>query len=350
MKKQNRDYHLFLFLSTFSRGLIESFSLVLLYKKSFSLQSILIFLFLTYLFGMVASYFSLIFSKKVSLIISNILYGICFLFLSFFSSNTMLFFLSILFAFSHYSYHTIRHYYALCMLGDNCKTNVVVTLMYLGGIFSSLIGSFLLEKFHLFLISIIVFLVSIFSCIPIFKYREFDIQDNNKSFNVRIKKYKIIFSILEQFKVLFMELQPLFLYLYVKNSYIYIGFFQFIMNLSSLFIGFYLVRYISYQNFKFVTIGLGIVLFLKVYFHYQVILFVIALLEGIFIKIYEMICLKNLYDIGKNNVSRYLMLEEFIFLGSKSLVMLICILMGFSLKNILLFFILGIVCSGFFAE
>ena len=34
MKKSN-SYHLFLFLTTFTRGIVESFSLVLLYKKGF---------------------------------------------------------------------------------------------------------------------------------------------------------------------------------------------------------------------------------------------------------------------------------------------------------------------------
>ena len=42
--KKSHTYHLFLLLSTFTRGLVETFSLVLLYKKGFIIEEILLFL------------------------------------------------------------------------------------------------------------------------------------------------------------------------------------------------------------------------------------------------------------------------------------------------------------------
>ena len=70
---KNNNYHLFLFLTTFTRGLVETFSLVLLYKKGFMVKEILIFLLITYLVGIVANYVSLKIKYKTVLIISSIL-------------------------------------------------------------------------------------------------------------------------------------------------------------------------------------------------------------------------------------------------------------------------------------
>ncbi len=353
MGKQNLSYHLFLFLSTFSRGLVEVFSLVLLSKKGFSLREISLFLFLTYLVGIFSCFVSIRRNKNLILIISNICYGVSFLYLSWMSySYRSLFLLAILLSFSNYSYHTIRHYYAFCMLDNKNNTNAIVTMMYLGRVISSLIGSLLLEYFSSFFTSVIVLVVSILSCIPIFLYRE---EKKVPTFsvtyyiwNVRLGKNKFIFSILEQFKVLFMELQPLFIYLYVKGTYLYIGVFQIIMNLASLFVVFFLVRHVSTQRFRYVTIFLGVVLFIKINFRDNLFLFVIALLEGILVKLYETFSLKNLYDICNCDIGGYLMKEEFIFLFSKAIVMFFLIVFPFSFKGMLSFCILGIIASGFF--
>ena len=45
-KKNSFYYHLFLFFSSFTRGLIEVFSLVLLYQKGYSVHALYFFLFL----------------------------------------------------------------------------------------------------------------------------------------------------------------------------------------------------------------------------------------------------------------------------------------------------------------
>lgn len=340
MKKENKNYHLFLFLSFFARGLVEPFSLVMLYKRGFSIQSIMLFLLFTYFLGMVTCYISIRFYKKWILILSNVLYGVSFVVLSY---GWSIIFFGIIFAFSQYSFHVIRHYYALCMYQNRDKTYFIVCMIYLGIIFSSVIGSFLLNM-NAFFTGIIVFFLSFFACIPMFWYAD-TYQYSRKRVSIGFRK--VMFSILEQFKVLFMEMQPLFLYLYVKKSYVYIGIFQFVMNLSSLILGCFFVRYISYKHFKYVTLVLGCILFFKIFGDYRY-LMLIAFLEGIFVKIYEMFSLRNLYQVGDNDVSNYLIREEFIFLGSKILFMLLCIMIGFSFKGMLLFFIVGIILSGFF--
>ena len=356
MNKRERTYHLFLFFEAFSRGLIEVYSLVLLYKKGFTINSILIFLLSTYIIGMFSSSISLKVNTKIILIISNIIYGISFLYLSIINKSILsLMFFSLLLSFSNYSYHIIRHYYALHMLNDKKKTNIIVNILYLGTIFSSLIGSILLDKISPILTSIIVLTLSIISCIPILKYEPSKNNINkanniNKNQKVKLGKNKIIFSILEQFKVLLTELQPLFIYIYIKKSYLYIGIFNIIMNISSLCVVLVLSKHISSKKLKYITVLLGITLFLKINIKNYLILLIIALLEGTFIKIYEIFSLRNLYDIGKNNIKKYLIKEEYIFLSTKSIIILLSILFNINLKTILYFYIIGIIISGFFID
>ena len=79
-------------------------------------------------------------------------------------------------------------------------------------------------------------------------------------------------------------------------------------------------------------------------------MFLVAVIEGILVKVYERFSLVNLYDIGNNSINRYLMVEELIFFGSKSLIMGIFLLVGLKLKSIMFLCIIGIIISGFMFE
>ena len=350
MKNKNLNYHIFLFLSLFSRDLVEIFSLVLLYKKGFSIKNTLLFLLITYIIGIITCTISIKKNKKIVLIISNIIYGISYLYLSKISNSYLsLFILAMLLSFSNYSFHTIRHYYAIIMLKNKNRTNNLIIITYIAKIIAILIGSLLLEKTSPIITSIIILIISIISCIPIIKFHNIENNHNNIK-NIKIEKNKIIFSILEQFKIHFLELQPLYLYLYIKTSYLYIGVFNIIMHISSLIVIILLSKHITQKKFKYITIFLGITLILKLNLKNKILLVIIALLEGVFTKIYEIFSLNNLYEVKENNIKDYLLTEEYIFLNSKSTITICFILLPISLKNILYIDIIGIIISGFFLE
>ena len=75
-------YHLFLFFSSFTRGLVEVFSLVLLYKKGYSVDALFFFLFLLYFVGIFVNIGSLLLPYRLVLIFSTLLYGGSFFYLS----------------------------------------------------------------------------------------------------------------------------------------------------------------------------------------------------------------------------------------------------------------------------
>lgn len=86
---------------------------------------------------------------------------------------------------------------------------------------------------------------------------------------------------------------------------------------------------------------------MKVSVSSMVMLLVVAVMEGIFVKLYERGSLSYLYDINNNSVREYLMVEEFIFFGSKAIMMGIFLVMDINLRSILFICIIGIIVSGF---
>lgn len=343
--KKSHTYHLFLLLSTFTRGLVETFSLVLLYKKGFIIEEILLFLLTMYLIGILVNYVSLKINYKVVLIISSIFFGTSYLYLS--SNDISLFFLAILLSLSNYSYHSIRHYLGLIMMKKKDTRNLV-NIMNLGIILSSIVGVLIISKLSLLLVSIILIVLATISLIPIFKLKVLPKKSKNKK--IIISKRKILFNILEQFKVIFLELQPLFLYLYVNDSIIYVGVFNIIISIASLVVVYFIAKKLHGNAFKYVSLMLGIILLFKINIKSSIFLLFIAFLEGILVKLYDGYSISYLYDIKDISINKYLIIEETIFFVSKSIIMLLFIGFSLNLKIILLICIVGIILSGLFYE
>lgn len=351
MMKKARIYHVFLFLSTFVRGLVEVFSLVLLYKKGFSVAEIFLFLFLIYGIGILVNYISLRISYKRVLIGASMLYGVSFLYLSFMGNDMgSLFLLAVLFSSSNYSYHTIRHLLALTLVDDGeHATRGIIMVMYLGTILSSLVGMYLLDRVSLVVTSIIIFVGSLLAVMPVVKLEDkFPSFKQDNFLKLHIGRDKILFSIFEQFKVIFLEVQPLFLYLYIEQSIFYVGVFHVIVHLASLIVVYFLANRVRKRYFRYVCLLLGIVFGLKLNMKSGVILFGLAFLEGIFVKLYENVSLENLYAVGENSVREYLMVEEFIFFFTKCVVMGVVCLFDISIYIVLYCCIVGMAISGFF--
>ena len=86
---------------------------------------------------------------------------------------------------------------------------------------------------------------------------------------------------------------------------------------------------------------------LKINITNQFILIIIAIIEGIFIKLYERCSLMNLYNIEDNSINKYLLIEEEIFFSTKTLIIGIFLLTGITLKTIMILCVIGIIISGF---
>ena len=322
-------YNIFLFLSNISRNIVEIFSFVYLYQKGYKIKNILLFYSIYYLVGVFISYITVYLTKyikrKVLLIISGLLYGIAFYYLSVMSTtNYNLVILSIVLSTSSFIYHTIRHYYAMNLVDkvEDKKIASILISAYLPIIFSSILGSYIVDKYSILVSSIIVIILSVISIIPLIFIRD-DITNNKIEYS-KINSNKLVFFILEQFKVIFLLLEPIYLYLYVKKSLNYVGAFNILICISSIIYLYYIAHRINISKyFKYINIIFCLVLLFKLNVTNKYILLIVALLEGLGIKSFELTSNKNIYNIENSNINGYLITCELIFCFLRSLICLI---------------------------
>ena len=234
--KNYKKYNIFIFFSTIARNIVEVFSAVLLYKMGYSIRNILLFFFLLYFVGIFVNYITLSLTKiinpKVILLVSSFLFSLTFYFLSI-MENTVdnLIIYSILFSISSYTYHSLRHYFALKVLNKNQnqkKVGNILICSYLAIILSSYLGSYITDNQGLITTVIITIIISLISMIPLIlikttpDYKQTKMLDTIK----KMKNKNTLFFFFEQFKVIFLSLQPLYLFIYVKNNLEYIGLFN----------------------------------------------------------------------------------------------------------------------------
>lgn len=330
-------YNIFLFLSNISRNIVEIFSFVYLYQKGYKIKNILLFYSIYYLVGVFISYITVYLTKcirrKVLLIISGLLYGVSFYYLSVMSmTNYNLVILSIILSTSSFIYHTIRHYYAMNLVDkvEDKKIASILISAYLPIIFSSILGSYIVDKYSILVSSIIVIILSVISIIPLIFIRD-DITNNKIEYS-KINSNKLVFFILEQFKVIFLLLEPIYLYLYVKKSLNYVGTFNILIGISSIIYLYYIAHRININKyFKYINIIFCLVLLLKLNITNKYILLVVALLEGLGIKSFELTSNKNIYNIENSNINGYLITCELIFCFLRSI---ICLMFYLFIDNI----------------
>ena len=330
-------YNIFLFLSNISRNIVEIFSFVYLYQKGYKIKNILLFYSIYYLVGVFISYITVYLTKcikrKVLLIISGLLYGVSFYYLSVMSmTNYNLVILSIILSTSSFIYHTIRHYYAMNLVDkvEDKKIASILISAYLPIIFSSILGSYIVDKYSILVSSIIVIILSVISIIPLIFIRD-DIANNKIEYS-KINSNKLVFFILEQFKVIFLLLEPIYLYLYVKKSLNYVGTFNILIGISSIIYLYYIAHRININKyFKYINIIFCLVLLLKLNITNKYILLVVALLEGLGIKSFELTSNKNIYNIENSNINGYLITCELIFCFLRSI---ICLMFYLFIDNV----------------
>ena len=330
-------YNVFLFLSNISRNIVEIFSFVYLYQKGYKIKNILLFYSIYYLVGVFISYITVYLTKcirrKVLLIISGLLYGVSFYYLSVMSmTNYNLVILSIILSTSSFIYHTIRHYYAMNLVDkvEDKKIASILISAYLPIIFSSILGSYIVDKYSILVSSIIVIILSVISIIPLIFIKD-DITNNKIEYS-KINGNKLVFFILEQFKVIFLLLEPIYLYLYVKKSLNYVGTFNILIGISSIIYLYYIAHRININKyFKYINIIFCLVLLLKLNITNKYILLVVALLEGLGIKSFELTSNKNIYNIENSNINGYLITCELIFCFLRSI---ICLMFYLFIDNV----------------
>ncbi len=331
--KNIKFYNLFIFISTLTRNIIDIYSIVYLYQKEISIKEIILIYALVYFLGAFISTISIKLGNKVGykypLILSSITSSIAFYIIE---STKNIYFIGLFLSLSIFTYHPIRHYYGTVLLKD--KKNVGTTLIFI--IIAQIISSyFAIKKINL----IYLIIISIISIIPILFIKK----ESTKKIIIpkKIPKIKIRFFILDQFKIIFLLLEPLYLYL-ISQKLSYVGIFNVVTIISSIICLYLLSRFIDLKKYyRYINIIFVLVLLLKLNINNQIILLIIAFLEGIGIKTNELVSTVNLYD-NEENTEGYIILSEIIFCLVRSLILGIFFLINISLKISMYILLIGI--------
>ena len=330
-----KKYNIYLFISTFTRNIIDVYSVIYLYKLGIPIENIILIYAIIFFLGTFISEATIrattYLNHKYILIFSSLISTITFLIIK---NNSHLYLLPFLLSLSTYTYHPLRHYYGLKLLKNKKHIGHTLILIYLARFISSYIVATNIKPIYLAILSLI-------SIIPILSLKkELPIKPlSHKSLNIH--KNKLSFFIFEQTRFLFVLLEPLYLYL-ISYNISYVGYFNIIMLISSIICIYFLTNKINiYKNYKYINIIFTIILILKITINYPSILLIIAFFEGLGVKVNELISTINFYE-NTNNSNYYLIFCEKFFCLIKTIFLCLIYLFNISLKVTLYLFIIGI--------
>lgn len=363
MDNNQKRFGIYVFLSTFSRNLIEIFIPVILYKFGFNLKEIILYYFLANFISLILSYPCVWFSKKFSnkaLSIIAIISFVCLQTMLNFMVKNIYYLISIavLFALYRRGYGIARRFYNLNIIKKEkiSTTYAIVSIInQTGVILSTYLGALLLDYVSLKFLTIFAILLFFISIMPLSKIKCVDHNVNNK-----IEFWKNIKQIPKSNLVLFgtYELQnvikflfPLYIFIYVKNTYQTIGILNLINNLS---IVLFMYAYgksldISKKNFLRLSIVFTVIVYIVKVNSVSYSLFLISFFEGIFIRMYELSINKEFYQLSKKfDYNNYNLIYEVIQNLFRSIATLVILVIPWlNLKN-MIYIILGFILVGVF--
>ena len=312
MDANQKKFSLYVFLSTFARNLIEVFIPIILYKFGFTLKSVILYYLFVNLFSLLLNYPCIYISNKYSnkalAVIGVISFSLLQLLLNkIYLSLLYMIILAFVFALYRRGYWISRRFYNLRVMRKN---NISITYSFIsiinqiGVVFATYIGALILDFTTVKILTIISLLLFLLSLIPLYLFK---FENKEKSSKIELfKTFKLIpksdiflfgtYELINVVKFLF----SIYLFIYVKNNYQTIGILNLFTNLATLLFAYLYGKKIN-ENKNFLR--LSIFLVILVYFlklstiSYALIL--ISILEGIFLKMYEISIQKEFYSLSK---------------------------------------------------
>lgn len=359
MNSNQKKFSVYIFLSTFARNLIELFIPIILYKYGYSLKEVILYYLFVNIFSVLITHPIIKMSKKYSNKILVIIGFISFFILQILLNNLKynvyyLIILAFLFALYRRGYWISRRFYNLKIMKKekiSSTYSLISIFNQIAVIISSYIGAILLDFFTINLLNILSMIIYVISMIPLFLLK-FNYEKNNIKLDFigtikKIPKQNLyLFGSYELINVL-KFLFPLYLFIYVKDTYQVVGIINVITNLSIIiFAYFYGKKLDGNKNYLKLSIILTVIVyFLKANSTFYL-LIIISFLEGIFTKMYELSISKEFYVLSKQfEYYNYNYIYEFIQNIFRTIVVLVLFLFGNNLKSmiyiVLLFIILG---------
>ena len=291
MKNDRVKFNIFSCISTFARSLIEIFISLYLFKNGFSIKYILLFYLFENLFAIILSYLFVKIGEKYKYSIIMYIGIISFIVLQIVLNNvinSLSYVLLIAFLYSIYrrGYWVSRRFYITNIIPQKDSSesfSIVLIMTQLASILSGYLGAILLDGFSVLTLTIISSILLFISVIPLIsiKYKE----TNNKIELVKnIKNYDkrnyLAFSLYELDNLLGF-IFPIYVAIYIQNSYVMAGSINAISNLAILLFIFIYGKIIKKKNYFVLSTLLFIIMCVMKLFLYNYFILVIYFFEGI---------------------------------------------------------------------
>lgn len=356
-----KKYNIFTFVTTFAKLLIEVFIPLILYNMNFTIKEIILFLIIKHALCTIFLPITKLVIKKKSttflMIISSILFTLSYIYLNFLTKNLfkLLIFTTLLSMYLTF-YWVGRHTYALSIIEDKKATdNVSIYTIFtiLGGLFSTYIGSILIEKTSYLFLSIIVLFLMLISIIPLTKIKSKKETNEIKLITIitSFPKRNYIFTFLDQLRFVLVTIFPLYIYLNINKSYKYIGIINIVSGLGSIIYIYILKKLMDKNKRDYLSsslLYLAITYTLKLLIKNNIIFLIIVFFEGIFRSVVDLITLRNTYVYSKNYTRlNYTIFTEGINNIGRVIILTLFYITNISLKKIILICILGILINIF---
>lgn len=356
-----KKYNIFTFVTTFAKLLIEVFIPLILYNMNFTIKEIILFLIIKHALCTIFLPITKLVIKKKSttfiMIISSILFTLSYIYLNFLTKNLfkLLIFTTLLSMYLTF-YWVGRHTYALSIIEDKKATdNVSLYTIFtiLGGLFSTYIGSILIEKTSYLYLSIIVLFLMLISIIPLTKINSKKETNEIKLITIitSFPKRNYIFTFLDQLRFVLVTIFPLYIYLNINKSYKYIGIINIVSGLGSIIYIYILKKLMDKNKSDYLSsslLYLAITYTLKLLTKNNIIFLIIVFFEGIFRSVVDLITLRNTYVYSKNYTRlNYTIFIEGINNIGRVIILTLFYITNISLEKIILICILGILINIF---
>lgn len=356
-----KKYNIFVFITTFAKLLIEVFIPLILYNMNFTIKEIILFLIIKHALCTIFLPITKLVIKKTSttflMIISSILFTLSYIYLNFLTKNILklLIFTTLLSMYLTF-YWVGRHTYALSIIEDKKATdNVSIYTIFtiLGGLFSTYIGSILIEKTSYLFLSIIVLFLMLISIIPLTKIKSKKETNEIKLITIitSFPKRNYIFTFLDQLRFVLVTIFPLYIYLNINKSYKYIGIINIISGLGSIIYIYILKKLMDKNKSDYLSsslLYLAITYTLKLLTNNNIIFLIIVFFEGIYRSVVDLITLRNTYAYSKNYTRlNYTIFTEGINNIGRVILLTLFYITNISLTKIILICILGILINIF---
>lgn len=356
-----KKYNIFITITSFSKLLVELFIPLILYDYGFTIKNIILYMIIKYTLCIIMIPITMKINKKISwskiMILSSFLFSLTYIYLNIMTKSLLsLIILSIIFSIYLIFYWLGRHIYGLSIIEDKKTTdNVSLYTIFtvLGSIPATYIGSLILKYFGFITLTIIVLILMLISIIPLTKINKdiIYIKPNLKPIIKTFSKRNYLFTFIEQFRYILNNIFPLYIYLYIKKEFTYIGITNLICGIGSIIYIFIISKKMDKNKKDYLSITcilLSILYIGKLNINNTNLFYIIVFIEGILKVTLDTIVQRNAYVYGRNyDVNSYIEFTELLNNIFRTIILIIFYLLNLNLRNIIYIGILGIFINSF---